>query len=134
MEVIGLDDKSYNINIPKCLIRKPADYASKSKGHKLAAELLRELYPFDCIAQEIYIPGCSTKLYLDLFVPAQKLAIEVQGVQHGTLGYFHKDRFDFARAKRRDREKFDWCVINNIKLVYLDYDNMDNWRGYILNE
>ena len=39
----------------------------------------------------------------------------------------------FYKAKARDRDKADWCSINDIKIIILKYsDDDDDWERAIL--
>ena len=132
MKLIGLDDKEYTISLSK-YINKPK-VKNKSNLHIIAREILRQLFPLDKIAEEVYLPGCSTALYVDFLIASKKLACEVQGSQHTRhIRHFHKSKMDFAKAKARDREKREILELNNITLVELNYDDIGGWERAIIN-
>ena len=104
---------------------------TKSGPHTRARELLKTLY-FSCqILEEVsFNPAPKQTLFLDFYIPTLKIAVEVQGNQHDNYTpFFHKNQFNFGKAKGRDRDKANWCEINNIKLVELPEDEDENeWR------
>jgi predicted adenine nucleotide alpha hydrolase (AANH) superfamily ATPase len=72
--------------------------------------------------------------YLDFFVPLVKLCIEVHGEQHYKFTpFYHTNILAFAKAKKRDQEKKEWCEINNIKYVELPYNKTEEWAEYVKN-
>lgn len=135
MIVQGLDGKEYKWKIKS---GKRQD-TNKSKLHLEARDLLKELFPYDIIHEEITIPGTkvsanSKSLCLDFFIPNRTLAVEVNGEQHFNMNSFHyKTKHDFFKALARDRNKINWCMLNSITLVSLDYNDKHNWRERIIN-
>ena len=80
--------------------------------------------------EEVSLPGCG--LYLDIFMPSISLAIEVHGRQHYEfVPFFHKTKMDFLLARKRDRDKIEWCELNDIVLVSLPYNEEDRWKSLI---
>lgn len=134
MKITSLDGREYKLNLAK-YIYKLNDGKQRSSLHKAAISLLKSIYPSDTICEEIFLPGCNSKLYLDLFLPLRNLAIECDGVQHEIFNVHHyKSKLEFARAKRRDAEKTELLELNNITLVRLNYnESIDEWRDKVLN-
>lgn len=123
MKVKGLDGKDYDWKFR----------AGKGKSglHKRAYDVLREVWPAYDILEELPIPGAKKfgKLYLDLYIPAKHLAVEVHGEQHFKhIMFFHKSKRDFLTAQYRDRLKIEWLELNNIDLVELRFDEESKWR------
>lgn len=124
MKVIGLDGKEYKWN-----------YQSKKRGnasklHQKARVLLHELFPFEVIHEEVFLPGTKTPkhkgLYGDFYIHSNKLLIEVHGEQHFKFNRFHYDnKLYFGKAKNRDNDKEVWCSINNIMYIGLKYNESD---------
>lgn len=133
MKIIGLDDKEYSWNLSSA---SKSD-ASRSKLHIRARDLLKDIFPYDVIHEEVTLPGSKSKirktlLYADFFLPARKLIIEVNGQQHSEhVKFFHDTKHDFYKAKLRDRDKQNWCELNNIALIQLEYNEIDNWKEQI---
>lgn len=104
---------------------------NKSAPHIRARQILKELHPLYDIYEEPHIPG--ENLYLDLYVPLLKLAIEIHGEQHYKfVPHFHGSRQGFVDYVKRDKRKLDWCELNNITLVVLKHSEDDDvWRKCI---
>lgn len=131
MKVIGLDKKNYNLDTSKKRVHKYN--RERSQWHIKAKDLLEEIFPAEIILEEIFLPGCPTKLYVDFFLPLRKLMIEVQGSQHFTYNpFFHKGITGLTSSLRRDVDKRQWCEYNNIKLLQLDYKEVEQWKQQIM--
>ncbi len=108
-----------------------------SKGHKLARELLKELFPLDIVYEEVTLPGSKTNkngtLYADFYLRSRNLIIEIQGEQHTEhIPFFHETKGKFYKAQTRDRKKQEWCELNGITLVELPTsESIDEWRARI---
>ena len=134
MKVIGLDQKEYSLN----LVKYNQQRESCSSLHLRARILLRQLFPYDIIFEEMILPGIKSEivirsLILDFYINSQKLAIEVQGEQHYKhINFFHTNKLEYFRAKKLDNLKKQWCAINNIRLVELPYNqNDEQWTSII---
>ena len=134
MKVVGLNGKEYNLDL-----KKYSKQRSKcSYYHKVARELLSDVFAGYSIYEEVKLPGTvnpakKSVLYLDFYIPNGIMGIEVHGEQHFKyIPYFHKSRAGFAMAKKRDLDKKEWCRINEITLVELRWDeDPDYWREKI---
>ena len=136
MNVKGLDGRDYSWN-PGANQAKASDQ-HKSSIHKKAKILLDTIFPYDRILEEVSLPGTKNQfrrgmLSADFFIPNRDLLIEVHGEQHYKFNnFFYKDKLSFYRAKVRDVDKKEWCELNNIRLVALDYnEDTDEWRRKI---
>ena len=134
MKIIGLDQQEYSW-IPSNNI---VDTEKRSGLHNKAKELLKERYPNDRILEELVLPGTKTAtrkstLKADFFIPVRKLIIEVHGEQHTEFNnFFFKSKMDFYKAQARDRDKKQWCEINNFELIELFHnESIEEWRGKI---
>lgn len=134
MKLIGFDDREYILDCSKYIVNGD-DTKSRSKGHLLARELLHAKYPMETILEEVPLLGSKTlrnkSLYADFFLPLKRLMIEVQGRQHTEYNSFHhKSKLDFHLGQMRDRKKQEWCDINNITLIVLDYkETSEEWKN-----
>lgn len=127
MIVKGLDGKDH-----KLILRNKQERASCSSYHEKCRELLKQIYPLDTIIEELTIPGGSSSMYLDFFLPLRKLAIEIQGEQHYSFNtYFFKSKLDYAKAIGRDKKKKEFCTINNFTFLELKYDRQSEWESII---
>jgi hypothetical protein len=130
MNIIGLDDVEYKWKYHLYQTQK----SNASKPHIRARELLKKLYPFASISEEVPLVGTfKVRLVLDFYIHIQQLAIEVQGQQHYKFNsHFYQNKQAFCRAQSRDRSKIEWCKINNIDLVELpDNESNEQWEQRI---
>lgn len=127
MYVIGLDGKRHKF-LPKSKRRKNA-----SQLHIRCRELLKEIMPQYKILEEVALTGCKPILYADFYIPVLTMVVEVHGQQHFEYNsHFFKTKAAFNRAKKRDRLKREWCEINDIEMVELNYnEDNDEWRDKI---
>lgn len=134
MKVIGFDGKHRNWALHSFTGKKNA-----SALHVQVRKLLKELFPYDRIAEELTLPGSDKAkngtLYADFFVPSQNLIVEAHGIQHYEFNsHFFKDEKEFQAAQRRDRIKEDWCELNDLLFVELAYkETEDEWRQKIIS-
>lgn len=129
MRVKTIDGHEYNLSISNGETRQGA-----SSFHMKALDIIKSLYPAASIGEEITIKTYRNKTsYVDIFLPAFKVVIEIHGPQHYTYNkFFHKDKRQFLAAKKKDVEKAEWCNINGFKFVELKYDESDDiWNGRI---
>jgi very-short-patch-repair endonuclease len=92
--------------------------ASTSKGQRSVGQILNA--HFSCL--DVYEDFPVDGLYIDWFIPQIMLAVEVDGEQHDEFNkFFHKNGKGFAESIRRDERKAQFCELNNITLVRLDY-------------
>ena len=133
MNVAGLDGKTWKWNPSRS--QASVDEKNRSSLHKKARKLLKDIYHYDRILEEVTLPGTKTGsrktlLYADLYVPNRDLIVEVHGEQHFKFNsFFHKDKMAFFKAKGRDNDKKAWCDLNHIRLIVLNYnESEDEWR------
>ena len=137
MKVLGLNGREYVWNLSKYDVLKN-DKRKRSRHYIRARKLLSDLYSSYRILEEVKLPGSTalhrrSVLYLDFYIPNIRKAFEVHGRQHYEFTpFFHKSKAEFLKAKARDEDKIDWCILNNIELTVLKYsDNNDEWRTSI---
>lgn len=132
MIVTGLDNKEYDWK-PKssdCL-------ENKSALHNRVRDVLREIFPYDIIMEEVELIGSRTskkrELTADFYIPNRSLIIEAHGEQHYAYNsFFYKNKYEFLKAQTRDRDKELWCAQNNIRYISLSYkDKPEIWRNQI---
>jgi hypothetical protein len=127
MKVIGLDNKEHKLKLtPNCNKTE-----NRSDLHLYARLVLKEIYPFDTISEEVEVPG-SDGLRFDFVLPLRKIVLEVQGQQHyNYIRHFHQSAVGFLASKKRDQQKREFCEINKLTLIELKYNERDNWREQI---
>jgi hypothetical protein len=135
IRVVGFDNKEHLFNFTKNQKRRYQD--NKSSFHNKARFLIKELFPKSSVYEEVTLPGSkklgrSSLLYADFFIPELMLIIEVHGKQHYEFcSFFHSDKMDFLKSKKRDADKIEWCNLNNIKIVSLPYNKESEWKNLI---
>lgn len=110
---------------------------NKSELHLLARKLIKECFPTLQILEEVSVPiRKSETLYLDFYLPLTKKCIEVHGEQHYKfVPFFHINMMGFAKHKKRDQEKKDWCEINNIEYIELPFnESYTEWKSKLIHE
>lgn len=134
MIIIGLDGKEYSW-IPSNNI---VNTKNRSGLHLNARKLLKEKFPNDRILEELVLPGTKTDnrksvLKADFFIPVRSLVVEVHGQQHTEYNnFFFKNKIEFYKAQARDRDKKNWCEINQFELIELFHDeSIEEWRAKI---
>ena len=110
---------------------------NKSSLHIRARALLSTQFPTLQLLEEIpIILRKSETLYLDFYMPLNRTCVEVHGEQHYKyVPYYHGNMMSFLKAQKKDREKSEWCNINNIRYIELPYhENIDQWTQRINHE
>lgn len=125
MKFKGLNGRIYSIDIrPSKYPVRDKDNAKSNFQWKIGQKLI-DLYPNTNILEDFYIPGES--LYIDFYLPMYKLAVEANGVQHSSYSsFFHGSEESFKNALLRDGRKKDWCAINGIRLIVIDYNDKED--------
>jgi hypothetical protein len=97
---------------------------NKSSYHLQAREILKKLFPTLQILEEVPIsPRKSETQYLDFYIPLKKMCVEVHGEQHTKFtAFYHSTIWDFVKAQKKDKDKQDWCSLNGISYISLNYD------------
>ena len=108
---------------------------NKSSLHLNARTIITNNFPTLQILEEVPIPlKRSETLYLDFYLPLKKVCFEVHGEQHYKfVPFYHSNMLNFLKSQKRDREKKEWCEINNISYIELPYDKTDEWENIIAN-
>jgi hypothetical protein len=110
---------------------------NKSSYHLQARDLLSSLHPTLQILEEVTIPIRKGQIaYLDFYLPLLKLCVEVHGEQHYKfVPYYHGNMMGFLKSQKKDKEKQEWCELNNIKYIELPYDaNTEEWKAKLIYE
>ena len=134
MKVTGLNGREYHLDLKKYRAKR----GKVSKYHLRAREIIEDIYAGFNVLEEVKLPGSvkpakKSVLYLDFLLPDCKIGIEVHGQQHYEYTpFFHKSKAGFLYAKARDRDKIEWCQINDIELIELKWsDPVEYWREQI---
>lgn len=135
MLVKDLNDNTHNWNLRGNIAHGKID--NKSTLHLRARQLIKQIFPTMQILEEVPIPlRKSEVLYLDFYLPLNKFCIEVHGEQHYKfVAHYHNNKMGFIKHKKRDKDKQEWCDINNIRYIELPFDENDTqWQQRIISE
>lgn len=134
MKITGLDGKTYKWQLSSYM----RESTNPSSYHEKARSILKEIFPTQILLEEVTLPGSGKDvLYADFFMPHRRLMVEVHGKQHyEQVAIFHgtdtNGKMKFYKAQQRDRNKKEWCAINNITLLELSYKEDESvWRSKI---
>ena len=96
---------------------------AKSKLEESIDKALKAIWPRFPVVHEFPIKIGRTTLYVDRVLPQFKLAIEADGIQHGTFShFFHKDHDGFQDSLKRDRMKQEWLEENDYTVIRFAHD------------
>ena len=101
--------------------------SSRSKMQFSVKKFLKKYWKNQVVFEELPVAG--TKMTIDFYNATKRIAIEVQGAQHTRyVPHFHNNqKINFLHQLRRDKQKRDFCKLNNIKLIEVhDGDKLDN--------
>jgi len=132
MKCRDLENNIFEWKIKGSLLNQNLARQARSSYHLSARVLLQELFPTMQIYEEVPVQIIKGKtLFLDFYIPIQRIAMEVNGEQHFKfVEFFHKTRANFLKQLHKDQEKKDWCEQNNIKVINLNYsETIDEWRS-----
>jgi hypothetical protein len=134
MLIKDLDGNSHNWQLTGNMAK--GKVTNKSSLHLQARSLISNLYPTLQILEEVPIPLRKNEiLYLDFYIPLKKVCCEVHGEQHYKfVSFYHNNMLNFLKSQKRDKEKQEWCEINNILYIELPYNDIDNWEKLIAHE
>jgi len=125
MKFKGLNGRIYSIDIRPSKYPVKDENNCKSKFQWRIGQKVKSLYPRDNILEDFYVPGEG--LYIDFYLPMRQLAVEANGVQHSSYSdFFHGSKEAFKNSLMRDTRKIEWCKLNCIKLICIEYNDDDS--------
>jgi hypothetical protein len=90
-----------------------------SLGHFLVGKILRYLFPYQKLEEEVSIG----KLWIDWLMPHMNIACEVHGSQHTEFNeFFHATKYDFIKGQDNDWQKSEMLESQNISLFVVYHD------------
>ena len=100
--------------------------SSKSKIQKRVKVYLENYWKNHIVFEEFPVAG--TRLSLDFYNANKKVAIEVQGKQHGEFNKFFHDnsRLKYLEGIKRDIKKAEWLEKNGFILFEIEEDEVDS--------
>jgi hypothetical protein len=124
MKFVDTKGREHKVDIRPSKWKRKEIGEGRGRFQSEVGECLAEAYPSQIILEEFPLPG--ENLTLDFFLPRKKLAIEVQGAQHYQYSeFFHKDKGAFRASQERDKRKAQWCRINDVRLILIDWGMKD---------
>lgn len=130
MLVLNSNGDEVKWNYAKFYSRK--ERSGKSKHHIKARSLLASMFPYNTLYEEVSLPT-DPVMYADFFIPDLCFIVEIHGEQHYDFNpFFHKSKMDFYKAKARDKQKKQWCELNEFKFIELSYKEEKEWQNQIL--
>jgi len=133
MLVKDLDGANYNWLLTGNMAK--GKITNKSSYHLRARTMIASAYPTLQILEEVPVQIRKNEtLYLDFYLPLKKICFEVHGEQHYKfVPFYHSNILGFLKSQKRDREKQEWCEINNIQYIVLPYNKENEWENNIVN-
>jgi len=90
-------------------------------------DILKQLFPHNLIIKEHYVKYRGVRLFFDIYIKDLQVLLEIQGVQHDKyVGHFHGDKEGFIASKKRDNFKIEFCELNRIPFVIVEYNEKIN--------
>ncbi len=135
MLIKDLDGNSHNWQLIGNMAH--SKLTNKSSLHVQARTVIKNIFPTLVALEEVpIILRRSETLYLDFYLPLIKFCIEVHGEQHYKfVAHYHSNQLGFMKHKRRDRDKKEWCQINDIVYIELPFDETtEQWSKRISDE
>jgi hypothetical protein len=134
MRITCLDGYSYDLHLYGNLSKGSKN--NKSSFHLKAREIIKSVYPTLQILEELTVYIRKNEIaYLDFYLPLTKTCIEVHGEQHYQFTpFYHANKLAFLKSKKRDNDKKEWCLLNNIRYIEFPYNQTENWENIITNE
>lgn len=104
---------------------KPVNkWLSEELVYKLAKDIFREYKVIYQMRPFFLRSSLGGQMSYDVFISEINVAIEYQGKQHfEAIDYFGGEE-SFKKQVKRDREKIELSMMNGIKIVYINYDEI----------
>lgn len=101
------------------------DKKSRSKIQYKIKQFLKPFWQNQVVYEEFPVYG--TKMKVDILNATKRVAIEVQGRQHGEFNkFFHNNsRLEYLQSIKRDQEKALWLQQNDFKLIEITEDEIN---------
>lgn len=124
MKLLNIYGRLVNKNVNRYRI----DWDKKSRS-KLQTSVKEFLYPYwkNMIVYEEF-PVYGSKMKVDFLNASLRIAIEVNGAQHGSFNkFFHNNsRSKYLASIGRDYDKYIWLTKNNFKVIEIEQDEVPN--------
>ncbi len=131
-------EKEHRWKAPLYSIKKGTwcPYCSKFRSEGACREIFESLFETKFPKKR---PKFLGRLELDGYNKDLQLAFEYQGKQHYEYTpFFYKSKDDFKAQQKRDRQKYDLCIQNDITLILIPYKfdchNIMKLETYIIDQ
>ncbi len=124
MRLLNIYGRLERRNVNKYLI--DWDKESRSKLQFKVKQFFRK-YWFSCVVYEEF-PVYGSRMKVDILNATRKIAIEVNGAQHGSFNkFFHgNSRIKYLNSIKRDFKKLEWLEGNGYNLIEINYDEVES--------
>jgi len=120
MKFLDTKGREHKIDIRPSKWRRKDIGEGRGKYQSEVGQTIADKYPHDPILEEF--PCKGEGLFLDFFLPRRMFAVEVQGSQHSSFNsFFHSDITTFKASQARDKLKEQWCKVNGITLIKIEW-------------
>lgn len=122
MRLFDINGKLVNKSVTKYLI----DWSAKSRS-KIQFNTKQFLKPYwsSCVMYEEF-PVYGSLMKVDILNATKKIAVEVNGAQHGEFNkFFHANsRAKYLNSIKRDYKKAEWLEKNGYALIEIEQDEV----------
>ena len=124
MRLLNINGKPQKKNVSKYLINW--NKKSRSKVQFKTKKFLEPFWRGQIVYEEFPVYG--SRMTVDILNATKKLAIEVQGKQHGEFNkFFHSNsRLKYLEGIKRDIKKAEWLENNGFILLEIEEDEVDS--------
>lgn len=122
MRLLNISGRLQNKSVFKFLI--DWDKKSRSNIQKQVKDFLKTFWKAHVVYEEFPVYGTRQKV--DILNATLRVAVEVQGKQHGSFNkFFHANsRSKYLESIKRDVIKAQWLEKNNYKLIEIEEDEV----------
>ena len=120
MRLYNIYGRLENKSVNKYLIKW--DGKSRSNLQFDVKQFLKRYWK-SCVVYEEF-PVYGSRMKVDILNATKKLAVEVNGAQHGNFNkFFHANsRVNYLKSINRDFKKLEWLEQNNYNLIEINHD------------
>lgn len=122
MRLINIYGNLTSKNVNKYVINW--DKKSRSILQFKVKQFLKPYWKHYIVYEEFPVYGSLLKV--DILNATRRIAVEVHGPQHEEFHFFHnKSPTAYLESIKRDKQKYDWLVKNNFKIVEIGHKEVD---------
>ena len=124
MRLLNINGRLQKKSVSKYLINW--NKKSRSKVQFKTKKLLEPFWKGHIVYEEFPVYG--SRMTVDILNATKKLAVEVQGKQHGEFNkFFHSNsRLKYLEGIKRDIKKAEWLENNGFILLEIEEDEVDS--------